>query len=317
MKISIIGPGLMSIPPKGWGAVETLIWDYKESLERRGINVQVVNTQNREEIIDLVNKFDPDFIHIQYDDHWSLENSFKCKNVAITTHYGYTDQLKDRPTDGYISFFSGIVNSKILKLFSLSPSISKAYIDAGFPKERIFLTPNGVRDDIFKYNESPERGDLSIYLAKIDYRKRQYLFSSVPNLMFAGNIADGRFAPNKNYLGELSRDYLYKNLTKFGNLVLLSDGEAHSLVCLEALCTGLGLVISEYACANLDLTKPFITVIPETKMCDIEYISKKIEENRKISLSMRSEIRKYAIDNFSYKNILDNYIKCANTILTS
>lgn len=310
MKISIIGPGLMPIPPKGWGAVETLIWDYKETLEKKGVDVQIVNTQDRDQIINSVNDFKPDFIHIQYDDHWSLDNLFDCKNIAITTHYGYTDQLKNRPSDNYLSFFNGIVRSKILKLFSLSPSISKAYIDAGFPAKRVFLTPNGVRDDKFVYKENPDRGDLSIYLAKIDYRKRQHLFSSIPNLMFAGNIADGRFVANNNYLGELSRDYLYKHLTKFGNLVLLSDGEAHSLVCLEALCTGLGLVISEYACANLDLTKPFITVIPENKIQDIEYVSKKIEENRKVSTSMRSQIRKYAIDNFSYTKIVDNYLKC-------
>ena len=33
MKISIIGPGLMPIPPKGWGAVESLIWDMANALK--------------------------------------------------------------------------------------------------------------------------------------------------------------------------------------------------------------------------------------------------------------------------------------------
>ena len=28
LKISIIGPGIISIPPPGWGAVESLVWDY-------------------------------------------------------------------------------------------------------------------------------------------------------------------------------------------------------------------------------------------------------------------------------------------------
>ena len=32
MRISIIGPATQ-IPPIGWGAVESLIWDYKLSLE--------------------------------------------------------------------------------------------------------------------------------------------------------------------------------------------------------------------------------------------------------------------------------------------
>ena len=49
-------------------------------------------------------------------------------------------------------------------------------------------------------------------------------------------------------------------------LVLLSDGEAHPLVCLEAFAAGLGVVISQWAAANLDLDKDFITVIPEDKL---------------------------------------------------
>ncbi|MEC8578098.1 MAG: hypothetical protein VXY41_01675, partial [Pseudomonadota bacterium] len=49
----------------------------------------------------------------------------------------------------------------------------------------------------------------------------------------AGNIADERFDKTKNYLGEWSKKYLYENLTHYGNLVLLSDGEAHPLVCME------------------------------------------------------------------------------------
>ena len=28
MRLALIGPGIMPIPPDGWGAVESLIWDY-------------------------------------------------------------------------------------------------------------------------------------------------------------------------------------------------------------------------------------------------------------------------------------------------
>ena len=54
MKISIIGPGIMPIPPKGWGAVESLIWDYNIELKKLGHDVQIVNTQNRQDIINQV-----------------------------------------------------------------------------------------------------------------------------------------------------------------------------------------------------------------------------------------------------------------------
>jgi hypothetical protein len=34
MKLVIIGPGIMPIPPIGWGSVEILIWDYKCLIEK-------------------------------------------------------------------------------------------------------------------------------------------------------------------------------------------------------------------------------------------------------------------------------------------
>ena len=106
------------------------------------------------------------------------------------------------------------------------------------------------------------------------------------------------------YLGEWSKVHLYDNLTKYANLALLSDGEAHPLVCLEAMSAGLGLVISEYSAANLDTTLPFIDVITEDKIEDIEYVSEVLENNRRVSVGMRDEIREYA-RSFSWEKIVE------------
>ena len=46
MKISIVGPGFSAIPPKGWGAVESLIWDIRNALISLGHEVDIVNTTN-------------------------------------------------------------------------------------------------------------------------------------------------------------------------------------------------------------------------------------------------------------------------------
>ena len=50
MRISIIGPATQ-IPPIGWGAVESLIWDYKLSLEELDHEVQIIDVANTTEII--------------------------------------------------------------------------------------------------------------------------------------------------------------------------------------------------------------------------------------------------------------------------
>ena len=302
MKISIIGPGIMSIPPTGWGAVEILIWDYYQELTKLGHNVQIVNTPNQLEIINQVNSFNPDFVHLQYDNFHSALNSVQCKNKAATSHYGYLDAHFPN-YGGYQSIMNSFISSDF-KIFCLSESIKEVYTKLGVNENRLFVTPNGARADLFKYKESPTYPERSIYLAKITYRKRQSWFQKIDSLYFAGNKEDHSFNYNsQNYLGEWSKNYLYNNLTDYSNLVLLSDGEADPLVTKEALMCGLGLVISEVSKAGLDTTKPFIDVIPENRIRDLSYVESVIKKNREISNSMRREIREYAIENFDWSSI--------------
>ena len=44
MKIALVGPGIIEIPPKGWGAVESLIWDYATELGELGHEGTIINT---------------------------------------------------------------------------------------------------------------------------------------------------------------------------------------------------------------------------------------------------------------------------------
>ena len=93
-------------------------------------------------------------------------------------------------------------------------------------------------------------------------------------------------------------------------MLLLSDGENGTpLVIKEALICGLGVVVSKYAAHDLDKSLPFVTVIEEDKWNDIEYVKEKLEENRKVSLSMRDEIRNYGIKNFSWETLVKTYIQ--------
>jgi glycosyltransferase involved in cell wall biosynthesis len=303
MKITLVGPGIMPIPPTGWGAVEILIWDTKNALEKLGNTVQIVNTRDAVQIIDEINSFRPDFVHVHYDEFIGVYPYIQYPK-AITSHFGYLEQ--PQMFNGYINVFNAFGDIKP-NIFCLSEGISRVYqIMLGIPSEKLFVTPNGVNAEVFSYTDSPEYSDRSIYLAKIDYRKRQHLFQSIDSLWYAGNIADQRFNPNKNYLGEWSKDTLYKSLTNYGNLVLLSDGEAHPLVCMEALACGLGVVVSQFGTANLDTSKDFIDVIPEDEIGDIGYIESVIIKNREYSISHRKEILEYS-KQFRWENVLKNY----------
>jgi glycosyltransferase involved in cell wall biosynthesis len=303
MKICLVGPGIMPIPPTGWGAVEILVWDTKNALEKLGHKVQIVNTRDQNQIISEINSFRPDFVHVHYDEFIGVYQYIQYPK-AITSHFGYLE--RPEMFGGYANIANAFCQIRP-NVFCLSDGIKNIYkVLMNIPEERLFVTPNGVNTEAFSYTENPEYGDRSIYLAKIDYRKRQHEFQSIDSLWFAGNIADSRFNTSKNYLGEWNKETLHKELTQYGNLVLLSDGEAHPLVCMEALASGLGVVVTEWGKANLDDTKEFITIIPENKVNDIDYVENQIIKNREYSLKHRKEILEYS-KSFDWCNILQKH----------
>ena len=276
---------------------------FRSALEELGHEVQIINTKDFNQIIQEINSFRPDFVHIHYDEFVGLYPYIQYPK-AITSHFGYLE----RP-----EMFGGYANIANMfaeiqpNVFCLSDGIKNVYkVLMNIPEGRLYVTPNGVNSKEFNYTDTPQHSDKSIYLAKIDYRKRQHLFQGIDSLWFAGNIADSRFDTSKNYLGEWSKEKLYAELTQYGNLVLLSDGEAHPLVCMEALAAGLGVVVTEWGKANLDSSKEFITIIPENKVSDIEYVEQKIIENRNYSINNRQEIIEYS-KQFDWVNIIRDY----------
>ena len=313
MKIAIIGPGIMPIPPTGWGAVEILVWEQKLALEELGHEALIINTQSPVEILQQINGFRPDFVHVQYDDFVEIVPyiQYPC---AITSHFGYLEQ------PNRWDYYGPRVAKKFADIkpnvFCLSEGIKNTYKSVmGFSDDNLFVTPNGVNLNAFRTTSDPEFPDRSIYLAKIDYRKRQHMFQSINSLWYAGNNADNRFDTEKNYLGEWSKDVLHDHLTEYGNLVLLSDGEAHPHVSMEALPAGLGVVVTEWGKANLDETKEFITIIPESKVSDIEYVEQKIIQNREYSLQNRKEIVEYA-KQLEWKQVIKtHYIPSIESII--
>ena len=306
MRISIIGPPL-PIPPVGWGAVESLIWDMKLSLEKMGHEVQILNDPDPNKMFQLMSEFSPDFVHINYDDWIPLypHIPYPC---ACTTHFAYLNINRRHLMGPYKQRVFDMFSLIKPVVFGLSESINTTYqYIAGISPDKLFLNPNGVMADNFRVTEEiPTHLCRSLYLAKIDHRKRQFLFQDIKDLYYAGNIADDRFDQSKNYLGEWEKEYLYQNLTEYANLVLLSDGEAHPLVCLEAFAAGLGVVISEFATANLNVDKDFITVIPEDRIHDISFIEGEILRNRYYSVNHRKEILDYS-KQFEWCRILSDY----------
>ena len=154
-----------------------------------------------------------------------------------------------------------------------------------------------------------------MYLGKIENRKRQHLVADKDlNIDFAGFGQQLQLSNTNNFLGMWSKTDVYEKMTDSANLILLSVSEAHPLVCMEALSSGLGLVISEKSAANLDINKKFISIIPESKIGDYNYIKNTIESNRAYSVQNRNEIYEYS-QLFDWKEVTKQYLDIVQSLV--
>ena len=310
MNIALIGPGIMPIPPDGWGGVEHLIWNFHNQLKKEGDDVTIINTKDLHEIINVVNQGNFDAVHLHYDQYANIIPHLNCKKKMITSHYPYLEN----PEPQYIFLYDLLKNSGA-HIISLSDRIKKEFINRDIKSTNISVLPCGIDTDLYSLDDVVY-SDRSIVVGKIESRKRQaFLQKKGLNIDFIGNNSDSSFdISDPCYFGEQSKQDIMDNLTAYANMILLSSGEAHPFVCLEGMAAGLGMVLSEQSTANLDLSQPFITVIPDEKIEDIEYLKEKIQENREISLGMRQEIREYCYTNFDWLSIIKQYKKIIENI---
>ena len=316
MKICLIGPGEMTIPPKGWGAIETLIAEYAAAMRQAGHEVCIVNTPNFRDSLREVEDFSPDFLHCHSDIHLQAVPYFKKSDgsrpaIATTSHYGYLE--KSDKNDWFRKLFVRFAQNEIV--FALTERSAEIY--KSFGAKKICITPNYINSTKFHAiaAEDAKRADRTICLGKIDGRKRQGFIQRIcDDVVFAGQVADKNFDLRKNYIGSWDRQTVYEKLGHFGSLILFSESEVQPLVVMEAMSAGLGVVVSEEASAGLDLSLPFVRVISNKNRTEAEWgeaLKKANKEVREYSLENRDKIRAYAYEKFDWKNYskYDNLIQ--------
>lgn len=322
MKICLVGPGIMPIPPVGWGAVEILIWDYFTELLNQGHEVNIVNklrNNSREQndtnssycqqLIAEINSGNYDFVHVHYDCLYHILPFLTCKKIGITSHYPYIDQPEKHMADGYSNIFQSICNNTNHTIFALSKKDYNIFQIFSLNQDKIVLMYNGANsNDIIVIDEKNKNlSNKTIYLGKIEQRKCQHLYKNLPNINFYGRCTDETFNKLEQYKGEPTRTELLNILSNHGNMLLLSTGENGTpLVLKEALMAGLPIVINKYSADDLDLTQPFIDVISDEKLNDLSYIENVVSINRN-KQHLYKEIREYAMQHFSWEILVNKY----------
>ena len=256
MKIALVGPGIMEIPPPKWGAVEMLIWDYAIILRGLGHRVQIINTQDKELIKFEVEHGHFDIVHLHYDVFSDIITDLVplCKRLIVSSHYPYINTPAMWGKDRYGEHFSAIRENKDFYIFASSKKDIDTFVDYGAVVDNTWLSKLGVRCDPYQFNEYAQF-DRTLHFSQICDRKRQYLLEKFePDMIdIFGRREPGRYR-GRHYGGELPREVLNQQITNYPNFILLSEVENTTpLVVKEALICGLGVVVSEAVAPELSL----------------------------------------------------------------
>jgi glycosyltransferase involved in cell wall biosynthesis len=310
MKIVLVGPGIMPIPPTGWGAVELLIWDYFNQLTKMGHDVRIVNTANKSEIIKLVNEIKYDVVHLHYDEHWDVIPHLTTPLKIITSHYPYITDKSKWGGDGYDKIMNGFKQISLdptTYIYCLNKSCVNMFETFGISCDKLRVIPNGICSENVRFDSDVKYNGKVLCVAKIEPRKRQYLTYDLDNIYYVGK-GD---LNHENFLGEWSREKILNELTNYDGFILLSQEENDSLALKEALVAGLPCIVSEGTVKNIVLEPnlmKYVLVIPENQLNTKEEIRELINNHIEVCRPFREEIRNLSIKYFSFEGVVKTYI---------
>jgi hypothetical protein len=268
-KLLIVAPGMLSIPSKGWGAIEHIISETIEIFEQNGFEVWILNSNHKKEWLEA-RKFEFDVILNHSDQDCLKIKKFWPKTPLVTvSHYGFgafeeawNKDFKKILTQMDVSNTIVCLSNEVQKTFS------KHIVNA-----KLIVSPNGSS---FTPKVGRDANAPLVCVGKIEKRKYQYeLWNALRNtslkVVFIGPIVDNRIKKitktnkgNKRYfIGAKDREYLSKNLQNFSGLILPSLGEADALVLYEAQLAGLPIFVSERGLGSQNRNLDWVEVIPQ------------------------------------------------------
>ena len=244
MRVALIGPGTLNIPPKGWGATERVIWNIHRRSRDAGFESVILNARTGEELRAQCARLRPDVIHLHA--HWRLEECLpylisRPTPLVTTCH----DARLSRRIPPEIAPSIELADAVI----ALSPSIREQV--RALRDTNVYYIPNGVDTRVFRPltkkpntvvavgRNSPRKRFATIarfFLAHPEY----HLTMCGPNMLGRPDkpvpvIPTG---PNITLLGNRSERAVARLLGEAEYFVHLADLEASALVVREAMACG-------------------------------------------------------------------------------
>jgi autotransporter strand-loop-strand O-heptosyltransferase len=251
MKIININPGILPIPPNGWGAIEKIIWDYHQEMLNIGLRSEIKYT-------DEVKYDDSCVVHVHVA---NLANLLHERGVpyifTIHDHHAY---LYGKDSQLFKENLKAIENS----VFSLSPC---KYLVPYFGSKKLRYFSHAVNTDIFTFNKRQRHKNLKLlcvanngyaYDQSIDRKGFKIAIQAAKTLGLPITIAGPRNNDNffktlepelNNYTGltklydldEKWLTHLYNENDAFLHFSELEAGHPN-LTLLEAMASGLPVI---------------------------------------------------------------------------
>lgn len=310
--VLFIGPGILQIPPTGWGAVETVISEQMRLMQSSHRTMLLNSNSVWLWFAAFRNK--PDVILVHYEAFVTrtvLMNFFFSRRAQIvwTSHYGYLGS-PEMWEESFRRQFSRLtrVSRGIDYFVALSPKIASALGEClACPVKEV---PNGTSFCPSPY-ASPQASVAVV--GKVEPRKRQWDVVQLgleAEIHFYGEICDPRISQQDLdtergdilFHGAVSRLDLSQRLPRHAVLLHLALSEADALVLYEAQMAGLAIVVSRRSLGSQNATLPWIFVVDD--ILNREEIAKALKDAREYAKTGRDEISSYAKLNYSWSSRL-------------
>ena len=151
MKLIQVTPGVITIPPNGWGAVEKIIWEYKLVLDKLGYKTDILYT-------DDVKKEDDQIVHVHMANLANLLNN-KEIDYVYSLHDHHVEHF-GKDSACYKENYQAIKNSKLTFVHS------KHLIEYFDNLPQIVYLPHGANLNDYKFVDRSEsiRKEVKLFM---------------------------------------------------------------------------------------------------------------------------------------------------------
>lgn len=261
MRITLVGAGMIPIPPPGYGAVEKHIWNLSQALEKRGHEVRIVNrvfgpTSKHEYRFALwarkeVQREPYDVLHLHTPGVATVFQALGPRRFVYTTHSRHWSGVSGLgPRIGHA------LETRAVRHAAETIAVSRLVAqEIGRPTHVI---PNGV--DVGRYAPDPagRSGRLILGIGEVAPHKRWHLAALAARTLDAevrvvGPIRDPAYANEVEaagagkvrLLGPLDEEDLLRELSQADVLVHPSVSESFGMAVVEGMSAGLPVVCSD------------------------------------------------------------------------